>query len=85
MYQVLSFDRYAYLPVQYYPDSINIAAGEPPGTDIDKLLDLLARNSEAVNMPERQPGYWGHFKESRTTEEIKALLALRRKFGLPAA
>lgn len=85
MYQVLSFDRYAYLPVQYYPDSINIAAGGSPGTDIDKLLDLVARNSEAVNMPERQPEYWGHFKESRSPEEIQVLLALRKKFGLPAA
>ena len=85
MYQVLSLDRYAYLPVQYYPDSLNIAAGGPPGIDIDNFLDLLARNSEAVNMPERQPEYWKLFKELRSPEEIEILLSLRKKFGLPAA
>jgi len=84
IYQVLSFDRYAFLPVQYYPDSMNVAAGGPIGTDIDKLLDLIARHSEAVNMPERQPEFWEYFKESRFKEEIEVLAALRRKFGLPA-
>jgi hypothetical protein len=85
MYQVLSLNRFAYLPVQYYADSINVAAGGPSGTDIDKLLDLVARHSEAVNMPERQPEFWKHFKDSRSREEIDSLLVLRRKFGLPAA
>lgn len=83
MYQVLSLDRYAYLPVQYYPDSMNVAAGGPPGTDIDKLLDLIARNSEAVNMPERQPDFWPTYRESQSQEEIEYLLRLRRKFNLP--
>lgn len=85
IYQVISLNRYAYLPVQYYPDSMNIAADGPPGTDIDKLLDLIARNSETVNMPERQQEYWLFFKESRSPEEIEILLALRKKYGLPAA
>jgi len=85
MYRVLSFDRYAYLPVQYYPDYINLAGGQQPTTDIENLLDLIAKNSEAVNMPERQPEYWEHFKESRSEEEIKILLAMRKKFGLSPA
>jgi len=84
MYQVLSLDRYAYLPVQYYPDSMNIATGGGPGTDIDRLLDLFAKNSEAVNMPDRQPEYWPVFRESRPPEEIQYLLGLRKKFGMPA-
>ncbi|QEM69107.1 hypothetical protein FO488_13675 [Geobacter sp. FeAm09] len=85
MYQVLSFDRYAFLPVQYYPDSMSIAAGGLPGTDIDKLLDLIAQNSEVVNMPERQADYWPTFKESRPPKEIEFVLALRKKFGMSAA
>jgi AbiU2 len=85
MYQVLSLDRYAFLPVQYYPDSMNLAVGGPPGTDIDKLLDLIAQNSEIVNMPERQADYWPIFKESRPPKEIEFILAMRKKFGMPAA
>lgn len=84
MYRVLSFDRYAYLPVQYYPDYMDVAGGAMPTTDIDHLLDLIAKNSEAVNMPEQQPEYWEYLKESRSKDEITFLLALRKKFGLPA-
>lgn len=84
MYQVVSLDRYAYLPVQYYPDSINVSEDGPPGTDIEKLLDLVARNSETINMPERQPDFWPIFKKLRSPEEVEFINRMRNKFGLPA-
>lgn len=51
-------------------------------TDIDLLLDSVARRSPLLNMPEKQPSVWLVAKSDYSEKEITILNTYRRKFGL---
>jgi hypothetical protein len=52
-------------------------------TDIDHLLDSVAKNSQLLNSPENNPDLFRLIREDMKAEEIQVLNAYRRKFGLP--
>jgi hypothetical protein len=53
--------------------------------DIAKLLDLVAKNSVVLNMPEAQPKFWPHYRRANlSVEDIRVLNEWRVRFGLPA-
>jgi len=45
-------------------------------------LDSFAKNSDILNMPERNPEIWQYQRQSLTDEEIAHLNRYRKKFGL---
>jgi hypothetical protein len=52
-------------------------------TDIQMLLDLVARTSPLLNLPEQEPEFWVFERAELTQDEIRTLNHYRRKFGLP--
>jgi len=54
-----------------------------PDQDIDRVLYMLARNSDVLNMLEQQPEFWPCYKENLSNADLLILNDYRRKFGLP--
>lgn len=52
-------------------------------TDIEKLLDLLARESTILNLPEVFPAGWERQKTKLSKEQLGQINTYRQKFGLP--
>ncbi len=51
--------------------------------DIDKLLDLIARDSYWLNEPERKKDFWAAIRKNMSEEDITELNEFRKKFGMP--
>jgi hypothetical protein len=74
----------ALLPIEYHPDVIH-PAGIDSRSDIEKLLDDVARNSDILNMPEKYPDNWAMLIRNQLfSENLTILNKYRRKFGLSA-
>jgi hypothetical protein len=86
MFELLSFNA-LYLP--FYPeyDPNVIISGRPAteDTDIGQLLDDIARNSAALNMPEDNPLLWKYEREDLEAADLQIINEYRRKFGLSDA
>ncbi len=52
-------------------------------SDIEELLDLVAKNSYLLNMPEKEPAVWDLKKEELSTDELMIFNKYRQKFNLP--
>jgi|GEM_PF-1103392 len=52
-------------------------------SDIDEVLDSVAKNSDILNMPECNPERWKYQRQHITEVEIDHLNHYRKKFGLP--
>jgi|GEM_PF-1861414 len=52
-------------------------------TDIDNLLDSIAKNSALLNLPESNPAIWKNWIADASSNELEILNKYRRKFGLP--
>ena len=67
------------LPMSY-------ASGDKKVTDIERILDNIARESTLVNAPEQDPLYWISLQGSNSPlseKSIKIINMYRLKFGLP--
>lgn len=81
----LSFNvEYKILPLPYDPRAIR-PKGKNLKTDIEELLDCIAKDSYVLNMPETHPERWRRRRPGLAEDKIKQLNAYRRKFGLPDA
>jgi len=58
---------------------------KPPEKDIEKILNLIIKNSYWLNQPERRAPFWDIQKRYRTLADIEELNLWRKKFGLPPA
>ncbi len=78
----LSFNvDYMMLPVSY--TAINQGS-----TDIERILDNIARGSILLNAPEQDPFYWASLRENNSPfgeAHFQVINRYRRKFGLPDA
>lgn len=72
------------LPVQYASEVIH-PADMDARTDIQRLLDSIARDSDLLNQPERDPGNWPFYRGLRSEQELAIVNEYRVKFGLPEA
>jgi len=82
LYQPLLFGASAsFLPIPYDPEVR--AANPPQHTDIEKLLNAVARESYALNFPEKNARVWEHQRPSMSDEELKAFNFWRVRAGLP--
>jgi hypothetical protein len=51
-------------------------------SDIEKILDLVAKDSRLVNAPEREPELWPYLKQQLEPSVLDLMSRFRRKFGL---
>ena len=78
----LSFNaRLCVGPPGYDPD-ICYPKGQDQRTDIEKLLDSVAAQSDLLNYPERYPAQWPDRKASLTEDQLKEFNRYRKKLGL---
>lgn len=83
LFDALLFNAgYAMLPLSYSENVIR-PNGVDSRTDIEVILDLIAKNSETLNMPEHLPEVWKFVKENYDEEAIKTINKYRKKFNLP--
>ena len=52
-------------------------------TDIDEILDCIAKNSVILNLPEKNPTSWNYTKNGLSPSVLQQINEYRRKFGLP--
>ena len=52
-------------------------------SDVEKLLDTIARQSSLLNLPEEQPAVWLRIREKWSQRELGVLSHYRKKFNLP--
>ncbi|GAH36879.1 unnamed protein product, partial [marine sediment metagenome] len=57
--------------------------GKPIEKDIDKLLDLIVKDSYWLNEPERKKDFWPAIRQTKSQAEITELNEFRKRFGLP--
>lgn len=83
LFELLCFGHQrSVVPIEYHPEVIH-----PPGvdarSDVEELLDNVARNSPLLNMPENEPDHWRYFRQGLPRDILQVLNEYRRKFGLP--
>lgn len=66
-----------------YDASVVAGSGAGARPDIDRVLDLLAKDSFTVNLPERDPVRWYWEKQRITDADREKLNDFRLRFGLP--
>jgi hypothetical protein len=70
---------YQLWPPEYNP---NITRFHPYEPDIDELLDAIARNSDRLNMPEKNPLQWEYLRAGLSPQKLAAINEYRKKFGM---
>lgn len=70
--------EYSMLPIPY--DSRVIPQRK---TDIEEILDGIAKNSSFLNMPERYPERWKYRRPNLDGDRLRMFNEYRRKFDLP--
>jgi hypothetical protein len=81
--EALSFNKgRLMLPVQYHPDVVH-PAGADSHSDIQQILDHVARDSNILNLPEKNPHHWAAFRKNLSEENLRTINRYRAKFGLP--
>ncbi|MDD5529515.1 MAG: hypothetical protein PHX21_05735 [bacterium] len=80
--EALSFnvDR-LFLPISY-SDKVQHPKGDNR-TDIERILDSIARESSLFNMPEKHSQLWPHHRQKMTTKQIELLNNYRKKLKFP--
>ena len=73
----------AVLPLEYHPD-VTHPLGFDSQSDIERLLDNVARESALLNLPEKNPAYWFIYRQNLSEKSLKILNEYRAKFELPA-
>jgi hypothetical protein len=70
------------LPVQYSPRVIH-SRDTDNRSDIEKLLDGIAKDSVILNLPETEPAYWPIYRSRLSQQDLEILNKYRVKFKLP--
>lgn len=79
---ILSFDvERAMLPIPYYARS-KMQNRVDKKTDIEKILDSIAKNSVLINMPEDNPETWKYYRMGLTSDLVSIINKFREKFSL---
>jgi hypothetical protein len=80
--EALSFNvDYKMLPTSYDP-SVQHSKTNNHKTDIEELLDYFISNSTMINLPEKDPVLWEHWKTKLTEEDLELIKTYRKKYGL---
>jgi hypothetical protein len=80
--EILSFNvghMMVHLP---YSSEVIHPMGTDNRSDIEKILDSIAKESIILNMPETGPEHWPIYRKTRSAEELEQINKYRGKFGL---
>jgi hypothetical protein len=69
------------LPAQY-SDRVKRPPSADARPDIEKLLDLIARNSRRLNLPETNPDLWMMERRYTSESDLNLMNRYRAKFGM---
>jgi hypothetical protein len=78
LFNILSFETYFVPWLMEYGDQVRNAQQ----TDIERLLDYVAKSSHILNLPERDPEVWQRRRLKLNAEEIKQINYYRTRAGL---
>lgn len=85
LFEAASFDtEYRYLTFSYDP-TVRRPVGIDPRSDIEHILDGIARDGDVLHLPESNPIAWPHMRQGWSPERLEVFNRYRRKFGLPEA
>jgi hypothetical protein len=70
------------LPVPYSPRVIH-PRDTDNRSDIEKLLDGIAKDSVILNLPETEPVYWPIYRRRLSQQDLEIINKYRAKFKLP--
>jgi hypothetical protein len=83
LFAELSFDvEHGMLPLDYDPRVIH-GGSRSHTTDIEELLDSVAKNSYFFNMPEANANAWQFARTQLTAKDLAKLNSYRLRFGMP--
>lgn len=83
LFEVASFSsQYGYHFASYNPENLN-PDGTPALTDIEEILDSVAKESSILNCPENHPETWPLDRERWPQSTVDVFNRYRRKFSLP--
>jgi len=83
LFEILCFRLHRAVLPPYYDPKVLRPRDMDPRSDVEVILDKIARNSPMLNMPEEQPQVWPFHRQKLTKDDLKVLNEYRRKFGLP--
>jgi hypothetical protein len=66
-----------------YAPNVYMPKGRTPTSDIDELLDAVARQSDLLNLPENSPFGMDDWGSELSDSDLALLNQYRSKFGLP--
>jgi len=72
------------LPIPY-DRRVQHPVGSNHKPDIEELLDSVALKSVLLNLPEKNPSVWKHWRTRSTEDQLSQINQYRRKLGLPEA
>jgi hypothetical protein len=70
------------LPISY-SEEVQYPKGIDNRSDIERLLDSIARDSPLLNQPEISPEFWEYQRNGMSEEQLKLINFYRKKFNLP--
>lgn len=81
----LSFDSGRAFTYPEYSSNVIYPTTGDSRPDIERVLDLVARSSPVLSMPEDMPDVWQHSRNALSEKELEQYNIYRKKFGLPPA
>ena len=82
LFSILCFgEGFSFLPIDYEPMVIH-PEGVDKRSDIEYILDLIAKDSDILNMPESNWQGWKIYKQNLTKEGLDIINQYRKKFGM---
>jgi len=81
-FDLLCFGNGRGLLLSEYNPNVIYPVGFDSRSDIEKLLDNIAKNSTVLNLPEQNVNSWNNYRKKLSKEELKDFNRFRVKFGL---
>ncbi len=84
LFDLLCFGHMRSVLLFDYDPKVQRPAGSDSRSDIERLLDSVAKESPLLNMPEEQPEIWPYWRDKNMSQQsLEVLNQYRLKFGLP--
>ena len=85
LFDALSFGCGYHTWVLQYSPQVTHPKDTDARSDVERVLDSVARDSAVFNLPEAEPEYWPIAKAALGAEAVQRLNAYRKRMGFPEA
>ncbi len=66
-----------------YDPNVMSSEGRKPTSDIDELLEQIAKHSHVLNLPETDVEEWNYYRKELTEKDISVINSYRKNLNLP--